>query len=100
LQVLFWVLLAPFFPVYGLAVLLLALVRLPFRARAFASGVVGRSLRCPNGHVNATSGRFVCGTCGATYLGWIGACDVCRAPAGWFPCDVCGVGIRLPWVRG
>lgn len=57
------------------------------------------NLNCPHGHSNATIGRWTCAHCHATYLGWVGRCEICGAGAGWIACEVCGVGIVLPWVR-
>ena len=95
-KALLWLLCSPFLAVYGLVLALRALVRLVRGARGFRLALA-KELRCPNGHVNQTVGRFSCGVCHAEYHGWVGRCGVCGAPAGWFPCAECGVGIRLPW---
>lgn len=92
------VLLFPLLVVYGVVVLVRDLFRVAGRIQGAAAGL-SPSLRCPNGHENAVTGRFECGTCRASYHGWVGRCGVCGAGAGWLPCEICGVGIPLPWER-
>lgn len=93
------VLASPLLAVYGLVVLGRWVVGLAHGARG-ARLALASSLTCPHGHVNATVGRWACAHCHATYQGWVGRCEVCGASAGWIACEVCGVGITLPWVRG
>lgn len=86
----------PLYAAYGVFVMGRAvwrLVRFAMRSRP----ALAAELMCPNGHPNATTGRFECASCSATYHGWVGRCEVCGAGANWFPCDVCGVGIVIPW---
>lgn len=92
------ILLAPLYGLYGLFALLRGVFRLWKRAHGMRFALA-RELRCPNGHINNAVGRFECAACRATYHGWVGRCEVCGAGAAWFPCDVCGVSIQLPWVR-
>jgi hypothetical protein len=92
-----WVLLlSPLFALYGIWALIRALLGLRRTVRAFGLSQA-RTIPCPNGHPNATRGRFECGSCRATYHGWVGACGLCGAGAGWTPCTVCGVSIPLAW---
>jgi hypothetical protein len=90
--------LAPLYALYGCIAALRALPRLARRLRGLQVGLADE-VRCPNGHPNPTTGRFNCASCRAEYHGWIGRCALCRAPAGWTPCETCGVAIRLPWAR-
>lgn len=95
-RVLLFLLGSPFFAVYGLVVLVRAARRARRRYRG-ARAALAASVVCPNGHPNETVGRWSCAACGSTYLGWVGRCEVCGAPAGRIDCSACGVGIRLPW---
>src|SRR5437764_525711 len=90
------ILLSPLAAVYGVLVLVRALLGGARRLRG-ARHALAATLVCPNGHANATTGRWECAVCKATYLGWVGRCTLCGAGAGWTPCRSCGVGIRLPW---
>jgi hypothetical protein len=89
----------PFFVAVGL-LRLVRFIRRAFRAvRGFRLGLA-RELPCPNGHKNSVIGRWECGSCKGTYHGWVGRCEVCGAGASWFPCEKCGVSIKLPWEAG
>jgi len=86
----------PLYALYGVYVILRTgwrLTRFLTRSRL----ALANELTCPNGHVNSVVGRFECASCSATYHGWVGRCEVCGAGAHWFPCEVCGVGIVIPW---
>lgn len=96
-RVLLTILLSPLAALYGLVVLLRG-VRRGVRRLTGAGRALSSTLVCQNGHRNSTTGRWECGRCKATYLGWVGRCPLCRAGAGWMPCRVCGVGISFPWV--
>lgn len=89
---------SPLLAVYGIVVLGRWLVGVARGARG-ARLALASNLTCPHGHVNATVGRWTCAHCHATYHGWVGRCEVCGAGAGWITCEVCAVGIVLPWVR-
>lgn len=98
LRLLGFVVLSPFYVVYGAWLLVRALLGLG-RAVKGAGAALSPTLVCPNGHRSAAVGRWRCAMCGSIYHGWVGRCGVCGAGAGRTSCDVCGVGIRLPWVR-
>jgi hypothetical protein len=97
-RLLLLVLLLPYYALRGLMLVVQSIVRLVLKARG-ARLALTSELRCPNGHVNATVGRYQCGVCHSTYHGWVGKCALCGAGAGWFECSSCGVGIKLPWER-
>ncbi len=88
--------LSPLAALYGLFLLARG-VRRGARRLAGARHALATVLVCQNGHPNATTGRWECARCKATYLGWIGRCSVCGAGAGWTPCGICGAGIPFPW---
>ena len=87
---------SPFFFVYGLLVMVRLLLGASRSVSKLRAGMRD-SVRCPHGHENRTVGRWRCGGCGGAYLGWVGACTVCRAGADWISCAECGVAVRLPW---
>ncbi len=93
LQLLLWVLVAPW-------VLLVAVVRFVFALLRFPGRVavrLGDTLPCPVGHPNPLQGRWTC-SCGANYLGHAFApCPICNLPAGFIRCETCGLAIRSPW---
>jgi hypothetical protein len=91
-------LLSPLFAAYGAYTIICAVIGVARGARR-AELALRDELRCPNGHENPVNGRWRCGSCGATYTGWVGACSICGTGATWFPCSTCGVGVRLPWER-
>lgn len=91
-----YLVLAPAYALYGLWVLVRSVLGggrlLQGKARALDDAVF-----CQNGHRNETIGRWACAGCKAEYHGWVGACELCRAGAGWIRCSTCHIGIRLPW---
>lgn len=96
-RILFWFVAAPVFAAIGAAVTVSAISR-------FVTGALRltrarrEQLVCPRGHLNEVIGRWSCDACGSEYLGWVGACEVCRdESADWIPCERCGLAIRLPW---
>ena len=95
-RVLLWILLVPLYAMYGVCVVLRWMLRLPRLARG-TRAILSDEIYCPNGHPNATRGRFECGACHGVYHGWVGECPRCGAGASWFPCGTCGVSIPLPW---
>jgi hypothetical protein len=92
------VFLVPLFALYGLVVVVRGVVAVIRFVRA-TRRACAQAVECPNGHSNATVGRWACATCHGEYHGWVGQCSVCGAKAGWFPCETCGAGIRFPWER-
>lgn len=97
-QLFLFILLLPFHALYGLYVAIRAACAAPNRIRGTLAACAP-TVRCPSGHENSTIGRYECGACRAVYHGWVGRCGLCGAPAGWMPCDHCGVAIALPWER-
>lgn len=97
-DVLVALLLSPFYAAWGLVVLVGGLVWFARRIEG-AQAALGSTIRCAHGHENPTTGRFECGGCRATYVGWVGRCPICGAGAAWMTCSVCSVSIRLPWER-
>lgn len=95
-RILFFIVTSPFFALYGIVVLVRSILGVRGRVRG-ARAALGASIYCPNGHANEAVGRWVCAACGSAYLGWVGRCEVCSAPAGRIDCAICGVGVRLPW---
>lgn len=95
-RVLAFLLMSPLLALYGLVVLARALGGARRRMRG-ARAALGSSVYCPHGHANEAVARWACAACGSTYLGWVGRCEVCGAPAGRIDCATCGVGVRLPW---
>lgn len=66
------------------------------RVLARLDALLAQTLPCPRGHAVHAFGVFEC-ACGARVEGWaFGRCSVCRQPAGWVPCDVCGLPVRNP----
>lgn len=90
--------LLPFFAIYGAFALLLGAKNVGRWFRGLAAGL-GSTIYCRLGHANPTRGRFVCSSCHAEYLGFIGRCSICGAGAGWTPCVRCRTAMRLPWER-
>lgn len=86
---------SPFFAVYGLFVAIRALLRLVRKVRALRAGFASE-LRCVEGCSNPTVGRYLCATCHAEYVGWVGRCGLCSAGANYLVCS-CGLAIPLPW---
>lgn len=91
-----FLLLSPLYALYGALTLVRSLLS-PIRFARRTRSALASEIHCPNGHANSTTGRFECASCRAVYHGWVGACGLCGAPAGWIVCSTCGVGIRLPW---
>jgi len=87
----------PFLAVLGLVVAIAGAWRFALKLRR---GMEARqdTLFCPRGHANETVGRWSCDRCGGEYLGWLGACKNCGDESvDWFPCDRCGLAVKLPW---
>lgn len=79
----------PLYLAYGLYRLLSGALRLPGRIQA-TRRLLQEALPCPCcGELNSLTGRWVCGTCGGTYLGFVGACTLCGASCFFFPCASC-----------
>ncbi|MDB4931669.1 MAG: hypothetical protein JWM10_4153 [Myxococcaceae bacterium] len=97
-RILLLALASPVLVVYGFVVLGRWVAGLARGIRG-ARLALASSLPCPHGHPNPTVGRWTCASCHASYHGWVGRCEICGAGAGWISCEVCGVGVVLPWVR-
>jgi hypothetical protein len=93
------VVLAPLYAVYGVFVVVRALVRAMGWINHVSAGLEA-DVHCMHGHPNPTVGRWVCGSCRATYDGWVGRCPICGSGASYIACRTCGVSVPLPWERG
>jgi ribosomal protein S27AE len=79
----------PLYALYAVLRLLLGLGRLPGRISQ-TRRLLETELPCPCcSTMNALTGRWVCGTCGGTYLGFVGLCTICGASCRYFPCSAC-----------
>lgn len=87
----------PVLALYGCLVLLRGLAHGARRILG-ARLALASELACCNGHRNPTVGRWNCGSCKATYHGWVGRCAVCGSGAGWMSCRTCQISVPFPWV--
>lgn len=96
-RILFWFAAWPVLAVIGAAVAVSSCSRFVSGLRRLARARCD-TLVCPRGHANEVIGRWSCDACNSEYLGWVGACEICRdESADWFPCERCGLAIKLPW---
>lgn len=86
---------SPFYALYALWRMMAGLAGLP-RGLQDARRLLADNLSCASClHPNSLSGRWSCTSCGAVYHGFVGECAICGAGAVFFPCERCGVSIRL-----
>ncbi len=89
------VILAPLFAAYALWCALSGWLRLSGRIQG-AKRLLAPTISCPScGRENALAGRWRCASCQARYQGYVGRCSHCGAGATFFPCEACGISIRL-----
>jgi hypothetical protein len=90
-------LLAPRYILFGAFILLKFFIRTLGAFFGIRSLFV-RQIRCPScHHPNPVHDRWVCGDCGAEYLGHVTVCACCLAAATWFACSQCRASIPLRW---
>lgn len=89
------VMLAPLYCLYGLYLLATIVVRLIaglFKLRSYCESTI----KCPTcGTPNDVFGRWVCGDCGAEYLGSVRLCNLCGSSVSWFACSRCRASIGV-----
>ncbi len=84
----------PLYALYGAGRMVVGLVRLPSRVQQ-TTRVLSGTLPCPACSTETSlSGRWTCGTCAATWVGWVGECPLGHR-ASFFPCVRCGASIVL-----
>lgn len=87
-------LLAPFFAAYGLLVIARGILRIGLMVATFPRHFQ-TEIRCTTcGVSNDVHDRWICGECGAEYLGAVHTCGMCQASASWFPCARCRSAIQ------
>ena len=84
-----------FYMGYGAARLVGRGLKLPGSIKG-ASRLLGSSLPCPCcREQSALLGRWTCGACSGTYVGFVGECGLCHASCSFFPCSSCGGSIAI-----